>query len=334
MAPWFDEFPLDFGRGETRQAERLLIAGYPRRDEALRLAQNIGLDPAYLVQDGSPAALMHNILEEARKSDRLLQLIGEALGDPSKAALHKPLRALIAGYESVFSVAAMRWRPSLATLAGLPALSASFLVEGKEGTPPKPLPGLEKTIIAAAGFFDPAVQRRSIADAEVRVARIDIGGKPMGTGFLVGDSLMLTNWHVVEDGVEGAKAAFDYKVAPPGEVVLTPRPVAFAADWREAYSLHDKIPVEQSADGPQPGTWDFALVRLAEPVGAQSTTKDPTGQHRGFYGLDGGFYNFDPTEPLFIMGHPEGHPMQLSMGTPANAKSTKNSNRVRYWTNT
>ena len=51
----------------------------------------------------------------------------------------------------------------------------------------------------------------------MRTARIDIGGKPKGTGFLIGDSLLLTNWHVVKSKIEGAVAVFDNKVSPTGK---------------------------------------------------------------------------------------------------------------------
>jgi V8-like Glu-specific endopeptidase len=332
MTVWFADFPLDFSKAETRQAEKLLIAGFSSNREALRLAQNIGLDPAYLNQGGSLADLMHSILEEARRSERLTWLIAEVLADPSRAALHKPLRTLIAGYEGVLSAAAMQWRPSLATLANLPTLPASlFAPRGAGEEEPRPLPGLEKMIVEAAGFLDPAVFRCKIAEAEMRVARIDIGGHAIGTGFLVGESLLLTNWHVVENGVAGAVTLFDHKVAAPGAVAVAGRSIPFGNDWLVASSGHDAIPVEQGEDGPPLGTWDFALVRLAEPVGAQ--TIGP-GQKRGHYTLDGGLYDFNTAEALFIMGHPNGDPMRLSQGVPANAKRTKFSNRVRYWTNT
>jgi hypothetical protein len=55
---------------------------------------------------------------------------------------------------------------------------------------------------------------------------------------------------------------------------------------------------------------------------------------RGFYALDWGPYEFEAAEPLLILGHPDGGPIQLSDASPAGARFTKLRNRVRYDTNT
>ena len=62
---------------------------------------------------------------------------------------------------------------------------ASIEVLGAGIATPQPIsaPGLEKLINAAAGFAKPVKFRFRLAEAEVRTARIDIGGKPTGTGF-------------------------------------------------------------------------------------------------------------------------------------------------------
>jgi Trypsin-like peptidase domain len=180
------------------------------------------------------------------------------------------------------------------------------------------------------------VFRLRLAEAEVRTARIDIGGKAKGTGFLIADDLLITNWHVVKNGVTGAVARFDHSI-------LTTsgngggRPVPFAQDWLVAHSAHEPVPVETAPAGPPAGTWDFAVVRLAEGVGAQGIGPDPDAgdaDRRGCYPLDGSPYIFDEAEPILIVGHPEGRPVQLSYASPAQVKETQSHNRVRYQTNT
>lgn len=98
--------------------------------------------------------------------------------------------------------------------------------------------GLEKLINAAAGFADPAKFRHELAKAEMRTARVEIGGKPKGTGFLIGNSLLLRAWHVVERYDDnGGIAIFDNKVSVPGkDERQAARTVAFATEWLVARS--------------------------------------------------------------------------------------------------
>ncbi len=333
---WFEDLPLDFTRSETREVERLFVTAYPTNMSALTLAQDAGLDLAQLNQTVQVKFLIRDILTKARQSDRLLQLLVEVLSDPSQQAVHDKFNRLIAGHEATVAAAALQRKPSLATLAMLPS---SMEVWGAKDSAAQPLasPGLEKIVNAAAGFADVAVFRQRLAEAEVRTARIEIGGKAKGTGFLVGESLLLTNWHVVKNGVEGAVARFDHKVLPGGTVASKGRSVKLATEWRVASSPHESVSVEISEEGPPAGAWDFALVRLAEPVASQGIGPDPhvkNAEVRGHYDLDGSAYEYEIGEPLLIVGHPDGRPMQLSYASPSGVTRTRHLSRIRYQTNT
>ena len=162
--------------------------------------------------------------------------------------------------------------------------------------------------------------------------------RPRGQEFLIGDSLLLTNWHVVKGGVEGAVAVFDNKVSPLGKGEQDPgRAVAFASSWLVARSVHEPASLEIGQDGPPGGNWDFAVVRLAEPIGTQAIGPDPQAKDadkRGRYLLDGGPYHFEEAKSILILGHPAGRPVQFSYASPSRVRQTKNLNRVRYQTNT
>jgi hypothetical protein len=333
--PWFEDLPLDFTKSETREAERLLIVAFPNTYTALTFAEDAGLQVAALNQNLPPKFLMRDMLGKARLSDRLVQLIAQVLSDPGLEAVHPGFRTLIKGHEGTFAAAALRRKPSLATLAALPP-TVEVWRPGNATAESLATPGLEKIVNAAAGFADPALFRFRLAEAEVRTARIDVGGHPQGSGFLVADNLLLTNWHVVAPGVEGAVAVFDHKISAAG-VQDAGRAVKFAENWLIAKSVHSKISQELGTDGPAAGNWDFALIRLAEPVAAQAIGPDPNepkADRRGRYLLDGNVYLFNEAEPIFILGHPAGRPVQFSYASPSGASPTKNSNRVRYRTNT
>jgi V8-like Glu-specific endopeptidase len=332
MGAWFDDLPLDFTRTDTRAAEQALITGYDNAFSVLNLVKNVGLAAASLNMAMPVKFLMRDVLSQARLANRLTVLLGEVFADPSQAAIHGVLRPTIAGHEAEITEAVRNRQPSLERLSLLPPTAE---VWGAAEATPRPLatPGLEKIVNDAAGFADVGVFRRRLAEAEVRTARIDVGGRANGTGFLVGDQLLLTNWHVVSTVAAGAVALFDHSVLNP----TTGRAVPFAADWLVARSEHDTIPSELGATGPPVGTWDFALVRLAEPAGAQAIGPDPAAaavDKRGHYRLDGTDYSYDEREPLLVVGHPDGRPIQLSYAAPSGATPTEHGNRVRYQTNT
>ena len=326
MAAWFAELPLDFTRDETGAAANLIGAAYNTSDDLIALAENVGLNTAQLPQGATVDKFVREMLKKARLADRLVTLIAVVLMDQSRAGIHDQLRGLVAGHESAIRDAGLRRKPSLMTLQLLPPTIEAW---GPDDADPQP--GFERLVNAVAGFLDPAKFRRGIAEAETRTARIEIGGKAQGTGFLVAADLLMTNWHVVERGVKGAVARFDHSDPNTG------RAVAFADDWDVAHSPHDSETNELGPEGPPDGTWDFALVRLAEPVGNQAIGPDPAAagtDRRGHYLLDWGPYDFDQAEPLLILGHPDGGSIQLSHASPAGARVTSVRNRVRYDTNT
>src|SRR5262249_50034306 len=146
------------------------------------------------------------------------------------------------------------------------------------------------------------------------------------------------NWHVVEGNPVGAVAVFDNHVSAAGfGQENAGRIVPFADDWLVAHSEHGRSSVEFGPDGPPQGNWDFAVVRLKEEVGAQAIGPDPQAKgadKRDHYKLDGSPYQFEEAEPVFILGHPSGQPVRLSLACPSGIKPTRNLNRVRYPVNT
>jgi hypothetical protein len=79
------------------------------------------------------------------------------------------------------------------------------------------LAGLEKTIRETNLLLDVQVWFEGLARTQNRVGRVELDGRPVGTGFLVGPSAVLTNYHVAEPVIQGrvspAKLAvrFGYK---------------------------------------------------------------------------------------------------------------------------
>lgn len=81
---------------------------------------------------------------------------------------------------------------------------------------------LERIIRQTNSFFDVEAWRTRLGELEARVCRVETPTS-YGTGFLVADDIVITNYHVVEDVIEGTDASprdvalrFDYKRSADG----------------------------------------------------------------------------------------------------------------------
>jgi S1-C subfamily serine protease len=204
---------------------------------------------------------------------------------------------------------------------GEPALAAV----GKRMAMPLSVAGeLERIVQKNVGFqnvLDWLARMDTVRRAVCRIE--DKDGVPVGTGFLVGPNLALTNEHVVqglrERGVEvddrgdpgAARVRFDY-VVPMG---------AKTPDLGHTVRLATSCLVAE--DGPL----DFALLKLDGRPGDQPVGDTPRG-----------WLTPPPTPPLaqgdpvIILQHPGGDPVKLTIGTVRDPKAA--GSRITYTANT
>jgi hypothetical protein len=192
-------------------------------------------------------------------------------------------------------------------------------------------------------MVDLGVWREALSRVEARVGRVEIDGRGMGTGFLVGPDTVLTNYHVLEKILTGGQPAsvalrFDYKVLADGTRSDGVRVGLHATDWRvdeSKYSAAEKAgrPDEQA---PTADELDYALVRLERPVGKEAV--DPRAAQgapaRGWLHVPDTAPAFPPKMPLLIAQHPDGAPLKLALDTEGVIGENANHTRVRYATNT
>jgi hypothetical protein len=136
-------------------------------------------------------------------------------------------------------------------------------------------------------------------------------GRAIGTGFLVSDDLILTNYHVLYSRGQGSpwpiRARFDASSSGTGkEIALDPNAI---------------VPLEKSPPGgrewgasgdPTRNELDFVVVRLSERIGATSA---PDGGVRGHATIESDATATDRTQPLIVLEHPEGAELQICLGT-------------------
>ena len=203
--------------------------------------------------------------------------------------------------------------------------SGARIIAAANGTPSllaeTPKVRLERLVRDNSSFIDITQFLGRLSALEGQTCRIELEGAPpraIGTGFLVGPDLVMTNQHVIDGQAAGAPmiCRFDYLVDAGGVQVREGVAVPVAADWLVQASPPD--PSDESldeGDAPAPDNLDFALIRLSRPVGDTPRAGDegPDNRPRGWVGID-------PTlqagqgDDLFILQHPEGTPLKLGVG--------------------
>ena len=183
----------------------------------------------------------------------------------------------------------------------------------------------ERIINPAAKFQDVETFLAGLRACERAVCRIEIPrSKGIGTGFLVGPDLVMTNHHVMESVIrEPAQQAsvvfrFGYKVEADGLTLRTGKECGLVAGtgW-----LVDSSPLS---------ALDYALVRLAGKPGDDPADGPGGGPQRGW--LKPSRHTFVIGEPLYVLQHPGAAPLKFADGVVTDVWLPKN--RVIYKTNT
>jgi len=209
--------------------------------------------------------------------------------------------------------------------------------------------GLEAIVTPYLKVVDIGLWRDKLTQVEGQVCRITLNGAARGTGFLVGPDLVLTNYHVMEPVIKapgsatGVRCQFDYKQVKDG-TQLGKEFGLHATDWRVDESPYSRAEAEKQPDR-EPATddeLDYALVRIAEPVGSRPVAKeaDPNkAEPRGWVKVPDKSPSFGEKMAVIIAQHPNGAPMKLAMDTRAIDRAAglwlrPGETRVRYATNT
>jgi len=239
-------------------------------------------------------------------------------------------------------VAARASRPADAQLLEL-AQRFSLAADAPSG------PELQETIDETNSFLNPATWAQSLGQIEGRVCRIERRSLPnaraLGTGFLVGPDVVVTNYHVVRRLLEAKEKAaqylvrFDHKVLADGLTVNPGTEYELAKDWDLASSPFSTLDTRaQPHPDPAADELDFAFLRIEggpgdHPIPAGKGAEDDA-PLRGWIGTSDTDHEFVDRSPIFILQHPEGGPLKLALDTDGAIGLNGNRTRARYRTNT
>jgi hypothetical protein len=210
------------------------------------------------------------------------------------------------------------YRPNNVVVRRLP--DALRLGEAKNNAvAPNDQMSLEK-IVRNSGYEDLRLWAEKMSEIGEATCRIEVRlerGTLYGTGLLVADDLVLTNYHVVEDHIRGQKdpadigCRFDYAMDLHGLNEGNLVPLVSGPEWLAASSPYDVADISGSGLAAADHL-DFALLRLNTAVGQQDIGN---GLRRGRIALAN---PLPPTpiadDPVFIVQHPLGKPMALAIG--------------------
>jgi Trypsin-like peptidase domain/Effector-associated domain 1 len=301
---------------------KAFYTGYTKKSLEQMLRTRLGIDLGDIVADGPMKDMAFDLLGTAEREGWTVDLVREGY---QFNARNPELLKVYQKYGFAPGVSAQQ--------AGAAVPDVRSVAEG-----------LEKTIKARLPAFDFAVWREKMALVESRVCRVEIGGNAAGTGFLVGPDAVLTNYHVLRPALDGttppAKVAcrFDYKVLADGSRVEGVVVGLHATDWKLDSSPHSAAELTHTPDTPPPtpDELDYALVRLARPVGDEPAAPKGGAEapRRGWLAVPAAATTFVPKMPLMIAQHPDGKPLKLAVDTESVIGVNAGGTRVRYATNT
>jgi hypothetical protein len=203
-----------------------------------------------------------------------------------------------------------------ATLAVSPALAAGY------ADAPSALQG---RVRARSGYADIDQFQADLAMARPRICRIESAHDPsdaVGTGFLVADDLVLTNFHVKALlDARGAQPAcrFDYVrlAGNPAARDGLRVPAAAGNPWVAA-SPYAPGDVRRDGTAPTADHLDYALLHLPDPVGLFPPGHDQPGDPsdaRGHFPLRADAVPLAAGEDVVVLQHPGGQPLKVALGS-------------------
>lgn len=173
---------------------------------------------------------------------------------------------------------------------------------------------LESIVINSVGFTGVETWRERMSRCELTVCRVEMpSGTELrsGTGCLISPDIVITNHHVVKHAIAGTFRSddvlfrFDYKMDMSGTTVQPGEKYRLAADWLIYSSPDEEL--------------DFALLRVEGSPGQMGVAGQPDAPNRGW--LTPQSYIFTEGEPLLIIQHPMGKPLEISAGAFRRSKS-------------
>lgn len=290
------------------------FVGYDELASALR--RGTGWQIREIAAPGPMPGVVQRTIEYAESRDRVDQLVGAAVAaNPSNVSL----------------------LTLSASLGLLPAGTKLDAVAPNEAFTAVAA-GLERMVDPARGIADLGSFSVKLQELVRQVCAVEIG-QHSGTGFLIGPRTVLTNYHVVQDAIEGRvdpvniALRFDYQRMRDGRTTNAGTVFGVHDDWLihgERYSKVDEGPYRPTPV-PADNELDYAVLRTRDLVGHSTVT---SGAERGWISPRAVAYRFPADAFLMVVQHPCDDPIAFDFAHDAVMRINGNGTRVHYRINT
>jgi hypothetical protein len=331
---WWEDPLTDWSSGEPRRFVDVLVYAYDSPESVRHIAKSSGV-----VQTNDNAVLgledsWRSVLVDATQQSRLYELVAVVLHDENCNQFHPRIRELLGDrLPTVQALIVRRYGPPNPADRDSGSILES-LAEGESPPLNEPVGSLQAIQSVGQGFGSLKAYLVAVTDALRRTAMIEIAGQPSGTGFLVGEDLLLTAAHVID--------IHHWPPSPPREVVAI---FDFDESGRSKAETGIRVAVSEFVTNSFPAKFemtgqgfdwnapadklDFALLKLAVRVPPRADDTDP----RGFYRLDPGTYDFAPQGRYLIPQYPFGDFIKYTI-LDRISETNDNGTRIRYAGNT
>ncbi len=201
---------------------------------------------------------------------------------------------------------------------------------GLDPVPAEQATSLQK-VVTEQSVFHQAEPFLAALDARIAwVCQVVIPGGG-GTGILVAPNMVLTNHHVIARALDNTVSAsqivcvFDFKQLKDGRQISPGRRVTLAPKWHVASRPHSVEDTTPHGGPPAPEDLDYAVIRLADPVGDQPVgptgMADPGAGPRKWLTLSSTAPIVAEHAPIIVLQHPQfagrpvQEPVQIALGT-------------------
>ena len=204
--------------------------------------------------------------------------------------------------------------------------------------------GAFEAMISAGGSpLDIVTWTEAFDRIQHQVCRVEMDGRAVGTGFLVGPETVLTCYNVLASLIANSRVRstvlirFDHMLTTAG-LAQPSLEVGLAYDWLVDWSpstsdeaVGRPTPAENS---PDPDKLDHAIVRLERPVGLERVGPDTSVKVRGWVWIPKTPQKFSLDIPVLIPQYPQEGALKLAIDTRGIIGLIRDGTRVRYRTKT